>query len=386
MNRPLSLRSTVALLLAASVAGVHGCGSVIESRSTGGAPGTIQQRDAAFEIPSASYNNLGYRMDWRGFPRVEPRESIARLQIFPDALVVQETGSNVTVMEPANGSVRWSSGLANRLTKFVGVSRVNDPRHGDAFVVASESEAFLLATQTGTLIARQQFEKVATAGPVIMGGMGIFGTASGEIFCHQFANGIKLWGVDSDGSFDQSPVVVSGSTVGAVTTTGRVVFVDLAAGGLVGKGQIFGGPGAALASNGAALYVASVDQSLYAFLPNGAQLWRYRTSLPLKSAPAATAEAVYCETQDGITAFDAMSGSVLWSRAGVSGAVIGKRKTNLMVWDARSMTMTLVDQQRGDVMANEKLPGVRLIKLSAFEDGDMYVVSTSGVVAKFVTR
>lgn len=384
MNMTMSVRTLVALCMAGIAAAGAGCGSVIESRPRGGAPSTPQERDAQFAIPMEAYNNLGYRMDWRGFPVVSPNYAIRELQIYPDAIVVQETGSNVTLMEPANGSVRWSNGLATKLVKFVSVARVSEPRYGDTIAIASESEVFLLSTQTGTLVARQPFERVATTGTVVAGGLGIYGTASGELVCHQYASGAKLWGVDAQGSFDQPPVALGPTTVGAVTTTGRVVFVDLAAGGLIGKASIFDGPGSPPASNGTTMFVASVDQSLYAILPNGAQLWRHRTADPLHWAPACSGEAVYCTTSEGLTAFDAGSGSVLWTAADAHGNVIGKRKNNLMVWDGT--TMYLVDQQRGDIMGQETLPDVRFIKLSAFDDGDMYVVSKSGVIAKFVTR
>lgn len=376
-------RSRPAAALIMALAFTAGCSSVIQGRREPGVPASVAERDAGFVIPFESYAAVGYRLDWRGYPTIHPGERVTRLAAYPDALVVHESGNALTVMESANGGVRWSTALASRLTRFVGLGRVNDPRHGDTITVASDSEVFLLSAATGTLVSRQAFGQVVNVGPLTVGSSGIFGSPAGELLCHQYANGIRFWTVGASGSYEQSPVRV-GDAVGAVTNTGRVSFIDPMSGRLLGGGRIFSGPGAPLTGNDYAMYVASLDQSLYGYLPTGDVLWRHRTSAPLRQAPTATADAVYCTTDGSLRAFDAYSGQVIWTAQGVAGTVLGRRQSNLLVWDGT--TMALVDAARGDVIAREILPGVRLITMSAFDDGDMYVVSVSGVVAKFVTR
>ncbi len=385
MKMSFSLTTLKAVLAGGAAVVMCGCGSVIESRPKNGAPESITDRDKAFHIPADAYESLGYRMDWRGFPVLAPHEMLTRLVIYPDALMTQASGSEVTVIEPSNGSIRWSTGLKTRLTKFVSITRENNSRYGDMFVVASEADLYLLATSTGTLLSRQPFETVVNTGTVQVQGAGIYGTETGELLCHQYTNSIKLWGVRaSSGSYERPPINVGPAVVGAVTTTGNVSFVDLGTGHLIGRGKIFGGPGAELAANDSALYIASEDQSLYAFLTNGRQLWRRRTSLPLHWAPTATADTVYCTIDEGLTAFDAGTGETRWTSKDAAGVVLGKRRDNLLVWDGH--TMFLVDAQRGDVMNRQELPDVLFIKMSKFEEGDMYVVSTSGVIAKFISR
>lgn len=372
------------LLAAGGVLSLGGCGGGDGESVMRGAPASIAEREKSFVTPQEAYSTLGYRLDWRGYPVVAPGETIARVRVYQDALVIQETGSNVTVMEPANGSVRWSSEIANRLTRMIGVDRTIDPKYGNVLAVGSDTEVYLLSTATGTLVARQSLEKVSNTGPLVMGNVALFGTATGEMLAQQFANNVKLWGIDTTGSFEQPAVAISGGVVGAVSTTGRVIFADVGLGRMIGQSEIFSGPGAPPATNGQVMFVASLDQSLYAFLPTGSRLWRHRTAAPLTSAPVAHGPAVFCTTDAGLQAFDANSGSVLWTAGNVRGTVVGKRKTNLLVWDGA--TMSLVDEARGDVLGQVELPGVRSITLSAFEDGDMYVASRSGVVAKFVTK
>jgi outer membrane protein assembly factor BamB len=352
--------------------------------SVKGAPEKIADRDAGFDIAPEAYSTVGYRLDWRGYPVVVPGERIQRVLVYPDALVVQESGSNITVMEPTNGAVRWSSELATRLTRIIGVDRSVDNRYGNVLAAASESEVYLLSTATGTLVARQSLEKVSNTGPLVLGNVALFGTATGELLAQQFTNNVKMWGVDTTGSFDQPPVSVGTSVVGAVSSTGQVVFVDVALGRMVGRSTVFDGPGAPPASNGLVMFVASLDQSLYAFAPNGARMWRHRTAQQLTYAPTAIGQMVCCTTDEGLQAFDATDGTVIWTAADVRGTVVGKRKTNLLVWDGK--VMSLVDEQRGDLIEQVTLPGVRSVTMSTFEDGDMYVASWSGVLAKYVTK
>lgn len=349
-----------------------------------GAPVKIADRDAAFSVSPEAYSTVGYRLDWRGYPVVVPGEGIQRVLVYPDALVVQETGSNVTVIEPSNGSVRWSIELATRLTRIIGVDRTVDSKYGNVLAASSESEVYLLSTATGTLVARQALEKVSNTGPLVMGNVALFGTATGEVLAHQFTNNVKMWGIDTTGTFEQPPVAVGNSIVGAVSSTGQVMFIDVSLGRLVGRGMVFDGAGAPLASNGQAMFVASLDQSLYAFSTNGSKLWRHRTAEQLTHAPTAIGQMVCCTTDAGLQAFDATNGTVIWTAADVRGTVIGKRKTNLLVWDGK--VMSLVDEQRGDLIEQVTLPGVRSITMSQFDDGDMYVASWSGVLAKYVTK
>jgi outer membrane protein assembly factor BamB len=368
---------------AMSLGGCESGGDRYDSQ-TQGAPTAIADRDAAFDVAADSYNTVGYRLDWRGYPVVVPGEGIQRVLVYPDALVVQETGSNVTVMEPSNGSVRWSIELATRLTRIIGMDRSVDGRYGNVLAAATDAEVYLLSTATGTLVARQPLEKVSNTGPLVMGNLAMFGTATGELLAHQFTNNVKMWGVDTTGTFEQPPVAIGTSVVGAVSSTGQVVFVDVGLGRMVGRAMVFDGPGAPPVSNGQAMFVASLDQSLYAFAPNGSRLWRHRTAERLMHAPTAIGQMVCCTTDKGLQAFDATSGTVIWTAADVRGTVVGKRKTNLLVWDGK--VMSLVDEQRGDLIEQVTLPGVRSITMSAFEDGDMYVASWSGVLAKYVTK
>lgn len=369
------------VLLAASLAG-SAC-SVIDIPRGPGAPSSMDARAAGYKVDPEQYAKVGYRLDWRGFPTVVPGERITSAVAFGDILAVQESGSTVSELEAANGSVRWSNALAGRLTRFVGINRLVHPKYGDTLAVSSQSEVFLLSTQTGNLVGRQSFGQVVNTEPVIAGSLAIYGTATGEVLAHVLTAGVKAWGFATSGAIDFKLVQIGG-VVAAVSQSGAVNFVDISTGQLVGHAQMFAGLATDIATDGTNLYVASLDQSVYGFSTSGRELWRYRTSQPLRMKPTVSDGVLYCTTDIGLTAFDAATGKVIWSKKDVAGVVVAKRRGNLLVWN--NPKMQVVEPKRGDVIDSAELPGMNLLTFDKFEDGAMYAASQSGLIAKFLPR
>jgi len=377
-------------LLTLALAWLTGCGGGVpkiedfggRDRAAPGANATIEQRADAFPVDHDAFAEIGFRLDWRGFPAVTPGERIRTMNKLGDVLVVQESGSSVTAMEPETGEVRWANQLAGPLTLFVGTERVRDRLY-----VASEPELYVLALDTGALLERQTYEKVVSTRPIPVGRVLIFGTPSGEILAHLTANEVKYWGFDGDDAIEYSPVRI-GRAVAAVTRAGDVLFVNAENGSLLGRSEIFRGPGAPLGEGAEQLYVASLDRSLYAFTPEGAELrWRYRTDSPLRDQPVEHEGVVYVSVaSQGLVALDAGTGDVRWRSTGVSGSVIGIRGGRLTVWDPETRRAFSIEPGSGEVVGQAEFPGVRLMTQSPFLEGPLYLASDSGVVARFRPR
>jgi hypothetical protein len=381
----LSARRTagIALLMGVLAAGVGACRSTPGSGRTM----TIDQRHAAVKVNPDDYAKLGYRLSWQGFPVVGSRQQILSVDAYSDAVIVQDTGSTVTALEGGSGAQRWSSQLSTPLTKFVG-----NTRQDNHLISCSEAEAFILDMDTGRLVDRQPYASVVATHPVLFGNMAIFGTGRGELLAHVLnvggVRGVKAWGDMLDGSISKNPVLIGG-IVGAVSDRGDVLFADAQSGQMAGRNHIYSSLVGALAAdpgaNDGIMFVASLDQSLYAFTPNGIQLWRYRTSTPLRRSPVAVGSTVYCAIDgQGLVAFQSGNGGIRWTSKGVDGKVVGIRNKRLLVWDGSAMTT--IDPASGDVFDRVPLPGVGIISLDKFEDGNFYATSKEGVVSKFVPR
>ncbi len=344
---------------------------------------TSSERSEAFPINFESYAKLGYRLDWKGYPTITGSLPINFLRVTPDAIGVLERGSTLSILEPSTGGQRCAIQLANPLTRFTGLSRV-----GPRFIATSEADVFAVDPTNCNLTSRQKFSKIITTNPLIINTLMIVGTNDGELYAQLDApgvGGVKMWGFAVEGAVDHDAVLV-GDAVGAVSHSGVVFFVTPDKGGLIGRTKIFGGAGANPVSNGRYMFVASLDQSLYAFAPQGArQVWRYRTSAPLTVQPTVVNDRLYCAVPDlGLACFDANTGKVLWNIKGFAGTIVASNKNGLVGFDGKEAL--LIGPARGDVIERVPLPGVSSLQPDAFENGNLYAISSSGVVAKFIPR
>ena len=372
--------------------GLLGCGGSRPSTSTGpsyspsaakakntSASKLIQQRRAEFTINHDVYADLGYRLDWRGFPVVQAGERIDFLDVYDDIVVAHESGATISALEASNGALRNSGQVANPLTRFVGNLRVDDD-----IVVSSDNEIFVFSTSTGALTSRSKLSRVVTTHPVYFAGQVVYGTAIGHVYSRQVRRPIDSWAFDLGSPIDTNPVLV-GSTVAAVSRNGDIAMIDVSTGLLVGKAKIYGGCDAAPVGGDGVVFFASLDQSIYAFELDGTLRWRIRTEQPLRVTPTYHNGVLYVPTSDkGLRAIDSVTGAQLWAQDQVDGRVVGMRQGRLLTWNGR--VAKLLDPASGDVVTSQELPGVATLKPDRFENGNLYVVSNGGIIAKFQPR
>lgn len=369
------------LIATAAAALLVAAGCTTTSPYNPGPSRTTAQRRAEFPIDHDAYGQIGYRLDWVGYPYVTGSLPILFFQPYDDIVVTVEEGSTVSILEANTGSTRCADQLANPLTRFTGFVR-----DGDRIYCASEGEVFTIDTRTCNLVARARNARNVATEPLLFNNLLIFGSGVGEILAHLATGsvgGVKTWGfLSPGGAVDRNPVLIGGA-VGAVSQTGHIIFLDAQTGSLLGQNRIYGGASTHPVANEHLMFVASLDQSLYAFSPVNAQLiWRYRTAAPLRVQPTAHGDRVYCAIPDqGLTAFEANTGKVLWTTKGFQGTVVAINKNRLVAWDGS--TAVLIDPDRGDILERASLPGVRMLRPDQFDSGNLYVVSNSGVVAKF---
>lgn len=78
-------------------------------------------------------------------------------------------------------------------------------------------------------------------------------------------------------------------------------------------------------AQGAPIFAASADNSLYVLSPDGEMRWSYRTGHALWATPAADGERVYLPSMDHyLYAFDIETGRVAWKTEDLGGAMVGK--------------------------------------------------------------
>lgn len=345
-----------------------------------GAPASIDERREAFTIDHDAYASLGYRLDWRGFPVVARGGHVEFIDPFNDLVIVQDSRGTITALEADTGAVRFSGQVATALTKFVGTIR-----HDTGIVVSSDSESYTLDPQTGTMLARDPFSRVVTTRPVLIAGRTIYGTPVGHVYAHMVSPPVDAWAYDMGSPIDVAPVRF-GDLVAVVSRRGDLAVLDGASGSLISRARVFSGCSADPVAGDRYIYIASLDQSVYAFDPEtGRQAWRVRTEAPLEITPTYADATLYVPSSDkGLRALDGATGAERWAAPEVAGRVIAIRDGWLLTWDGSSAVT--VDPATGDVVARAELPGLTTLAADAFQDGHLYAISQGGVVARFTPR
>lgn len=354
---------------ASSVSGESSSTSVqLESR-------TVTQRAEPFQ-------KLGYRLNWTIGETGGEGTRTRMLDLADDLLLVHDVRNNLTARQLSNGRTLWVANLGEPLNKFLGNLRV-----GDRIVASGESEVLILNAKTGQLEDRQRLAVLANTAPALADGyMLVFGSPRGEVFGHDIRIGLKRWGFALNQRVRGNPVMI-GRIAGVVAESGQVLLVNPVNGeAITGLKQIYGGVVNNPISDGVNMYIASTDQSIYAFgSTTGDLLWRVRTQSRLEAQPTVHDGVLYQFVPDeGLVAITTSNGTRRWANPEAQGTVVAVRNGDLVVWTGSQGL--LVDVASGDVLERVDLPGVREIIADGFVDGDLIVLSGQSALARFSSR
>ncbi|MCX5688300.1 MAG: hypothetical protein NTV94_00665, partial [Planctomycetota bacterium] len=215
-----------------------------------------------FPLSHDDWSALGYRLDWIGFPfKSGFREPIVSAVALDGSFVIQSKSSETACLDGLTGERRWGTGLANPLTKFVGIAR--DTVDPSRILVSSESEGYLLAEATGSLVAKTRYERVVNTAPVLRGPLAIYGTSTGEISGHLIAQSVKSWGFQTTGSIEATPVLMNDGEIGTVSQSGDVYFLNNS-GQVMGRNRILSSVAMNPVTDGGTLFIGGLDQSIWA--------------------------------------------------------------------------------------------------------------------------
>lgn len=366
--------------LAIAALTLAGCGASPAGRRPGAL--TSSSTKARLQVDRDAMAGLGFRLSWSGYPILGARSKVEYFDVYDDVIAVHSDSNVLTLMDAATGVNRWTRQLGQPIDHFVGDTRV-----GGRLLNASDNELFILDIRTGEIIDKQALAMVVATPPTVMGNVALFGTGAGQVIGHNLDTGFKQWGYQLSGSITVGLVKIGG-LVGVVSQSGDTIVIDPRTGASTLRARIFGGLASAPVASDDAMYLASLDQSIYGFTTRGdTWQWRVRTEHPITEQPTLLNGALYVDIPGaGLAALDPANGDRLWTNPDVSGTVVGLRDGDLIVWSRPTSTLFRVDAARGDLLASAKLPGVEFVRLSPTVDGDLFAATPDGVVSKFVPR
>ena len=371
-DRRMIGRVTMTLVLAGTLMGALGaCGT------SGSRAGSAQEGIYESELEKDPYYRSGYRLVWRSFPQVNPGQRPMIVQRVGDAIAFQDTANTLSMVEDATGRIRWAASMGKPIEKFVGVDRV-----GDRLLVASESELQFLDISNGQLLDRQRLSVLANTPPVVIPPTAVIGSSTGEVYGHDIRVGVRVWGVQMNGPISSPVIRLGGDDIGVVSQGGQIIMLDSQEGTSAGRrATLFSGISNRAITDGAQMYVAGLDQSVWAYdNQTGQRAWRFRTQSRLDAQPlvADGVVVVYAE-REGLLGIDARTGAEFWAQPEAKGDAVGAHRGEAALWDGT--TLSIVSLRDGSIRSQETLPGID--RLIAGDKGVMYGVDINGVISKY---
>lgn len=378
-------RRTLAIaLLSGLLSALPACTSTSETQRPQDAEdaGTANASDSGWKINHDGWASLGYQWQWTGYPPLAPGANIEHATAYDDLLTFVGSGSTFSVLESNTGKVRWSRQLDRSTTRFV-----EPVRRDETLFAASDTELWELNLRNGNTIDRDSMGTLVNTSPLIVDNLAIFGTLAGELFAFQMDNDFKLWSYKFDGPIEQPAIEVSDEFIAALSQKGEIRTLETinAHSGMTAK--IAGGSDATLLTDGVGLYVASLDQSLYAFdIVDGFRFWRIRSSDPVTVQHTLHEGIIYASARDkGLMAIDSATGDMIWNNPEIGGWTLTVvDDSELIVWSG--FEMLAIDKDRGDIIERTPLQNIAGVRTDSITDGNIYVITNEGGVAKFGRR
>lgn len=377
----LSKHTALTLTLALAMGSLSACSST-QSTNDDAQSDPQPVANSQWEIDHAGWSELGYQWEWTGYPPMQPGAYIEHATAYDDLLTFVGSGSTLSVLDSGTGKVRWSRQLDRATTRFV-----EPVRRDNTLFAASDTEFWEINLSNGNTIDRDSLGTLVNTSPLIVDNLAIFGTLAGELFAFQMDNDFKLWSYKLDGPIHQPAIQVSDGFIAALSQNGELRTLETINAHSGMHTRIAGGSDATLLTDGVGVYVASLDQSIYAFdINDGYRFWRVRSSAPVTVQHTLHEGVVYASTQDhGLAAIDSATGSVVWNNREISGWVLTDIDSReLIVFTG--LEMLAVDKERGDIIARMPLRNIAGVRTDSINDGNIYVITLDGGVAKFGLR
>jgi len=367
-------------LLALSLTGAVSACSTTQSTSTQ----TASQPSSSEEwvIDHDSWHELGYRWEWTGFPLMAKGAGLTDAVAYKDSIVTTASDTTVTCLETTTGKVRWAKQLDRPTTQLFEPTRV-----GETLFICSDTELHEISIKNGNTLDRDNVHGIINTKPLIMGNLALFGTITNELFAFELRNDFKLWSYKFDGEIQSPAININDQSVAMVSAGGDLRILTARDGSSTMKANIAGGSLATILVDDQTVYIPSTDQSIYALnIEDGYRQWRKRTSEPILVQPVIHDGVMYASTaDDGFVAFDAATGKPLWTNPSIQGWVVSLANGDeLMVWTGKMLVA--VDKDSGEAIASADLNDAAGVRADSFIDGNLFVITADGTIAKFSLR
>jgi outer membrane protein assembly factor BamB len=373
-------------------AGCQGGGHASTSTAPGAA-GRGEEAASALEahyvIPPSAAHAIQYRIDWQTTTEPHRGSGVSLFTVQDDSVFVLDGRNFLTRLRERDGERVWRLAVADAVTRIQGITYLND---SGRVLLTAGGDLFVLDAATGAQIDRQRLERTAGTSPVLAGPALVYGALNGQLVWHSYDVG-EQWQAYQIATTIQLPPVLYDRTIITIGGDGRVTAIDAGTASMLWAAPLLDRVVAAPAAGLGLVFVAGLDQHLWAFdAQTGRLRWKHLSESALTDSPVLVGSQVYQQIPGlGIMAFEAAvrnmpRGKMRWTASGVAGNVVGESRGVLLVWDAASNNLTLLSAARGHVIGVHPLPKVRHLSMQPPLGGVVFAASDAGEVIRLQPR
>lgn len=342
-----------------------------------------ERLEKSLVLGPTAIEEMGVRHLWQQRLPLTSGTTALRGWMRGDSAFVLDSRGGISRLSLGDGSVIWRSEVLGPQDRVLGIHRARLDGRDRVFAVI-DSEFIQLDGTTGALINRKPSKEYLSADCAVAWPYLIFASASGRlVWFHALLGVIHHQGL-VNGAIRGTPQVI-GNEIVAAGTSGEVAgFIKEDARMLWRRniGPVFG----RLAEDTAGVYAASTDQSVYCLdRQSGKTRWKYFTESPITGDLSLFGDALLVQVpSEGLVclATDSkgnMDGVRRWS-ADAPGTVAGAIGPNIVVIDAESRRIRLLELSRGGLVAAVPMGATSDLTIGSGNDGNLLVVASDGRV------
>lgn len=342
------------------------------------------QVEKDYVIGPAAARNLNYRVAWQF---TGAGDGVKLLSVQGDSAFVLDSRNFLTRIKTQDGNLLWRMAVADPIDEIQGVALV-----GNRVFVAMGGDMLVLDGGTGSQIDKRRLQKIASTAPAASGNYLIYGSRDGQTIWFSTQIGYQWRGYQVAHSISLAPLVTEKHVV-VIGNDGTLVVLDAAAASKYWSTKLLDQIVAPAAAGNGAVYVAGLDQYLWAFdINTGRTLWKVLNDTPLTQPPTLIGDRVYQQIpHQGLVCFNALpqdtpGGERIWATDGVKGNALFQRRDQVYAWDVPAKRMSMLDVKRGGITNSVDLPQVKELTVAGENNNDIYAASTDGRVVRLVPR
>lgn len=331
---------------------------------------------------------LGLRIEFQTRTHPEAHSGIKLMSIQDDAVFLLDGVNFLTRLRRNDLQRLWRLPVGGPVDEIQGITY--QPASERVFLTA-DSHLLVLDDDTGSMIDKQKFDRIANTPPVVFGSFFIYGARNGQVVWHSYVVGHQWRAYQVSPTMRVRPILV-GEMVIATGSDGRIMVLHAPSAAGIWDKRLLNEVVAAPTAGQGLLYVAGTDQYLWAIdIATGRTSWKYLAEAPLMSSPVLIDRQLYQQIPgQGLVCFEAYpvdspGGEILWTAPEVHGNVIGRVGSRLFVWNAGQRRLKIVEVARGGVIDTADLPRVRHLFMDTTA-GEIFAASDDGRVIRLVTR